>query len=86
MDEDSVSLSTYVERNQQGRMMWYFNDILIAAITGDHSKICTDDECGEIQRWTEVGSSDWISDHQKHHNHRLWKLYTNDPQQQIQHH
>ncbi|XP_051763310.1 uncharacterized protein LOC127519779 isoform X2 [Ctenopharyngodon idella] len=28
-------------------MMWYFNDTLIAEITGDQSKICTDDQCDE---------------------------------------
>ncbi|KAK7126516.1 hypothetical protein R3I94_017867 [Phoxinus phoxinus] len=27
--------------------MWYFNDILIAEITGDQSKICTDVQCEE---------------------------------------
>ncbi len=26
---------------------WYFNDIVITEITGDQSKICTDDQCDE---------------------------------------
>ncbi|KAL0161521.1 hypothetical protein M9458_045246, partial [Cirrhinus mrigala] len=28
-------------------MTWYFNDTLIAEITGDPSKICTDVQCKE---------------------------------------
>ncbi|KAL0161284.1 hypothetical protein M9458_045009, partial [Cirrhinus mrigala] len=27
--------------------MWYFSDTLIAEITGDQSKICTEDQCKE---------------------------------------
>uniref|UniRef100_A0A8C1QKB6 Immunoglobulin domain-containing protein n=1 Tax=Cyprinus carpio TaxID=7962 RepID=A0A8C1QKB6_CYPCA len=34
-------------KNTDDVMMWYFNDSLIAEITGDQSKICTDDECKE---------------------------------------
>ncbi|XP_016113125.1 uncharacterized protein [Sinocyclocheilus grahami] len=31
-------------------MRWYFNDILVDEITGDQSKICTDDQCKESFR------------------------------------
>uniref|UniRef100_A0A8C1KG93 Immunoglobulin domain-containing protein n=1 Tax=Cyprinus carpio TaxID=7962 RepID=A0A8C1KG93_CYPCA len=34
-------------KNTDDVMMWYFNNTLIAEITGDQSKICTDDECKE---------------------------------------
>uniref|UniRef100_A0A9J8C6Y5 Zgc:171490 n=1 Tax=Cyprinus carpio carpio TaxID=630221 RepID=A0A9J8C6Y5_CYPCA len=34
-------------KNTEDVMVWYFNDSLIAEITGDQSKICTDDECKE---------------------------------------
>ncbi len=44
---DSVTLHTDVKTNQQDRMTWYFNDIRIAQIRGDQSKICTDDQCKE---------------------------------------
>ncbi len=44
---DSVTLHTDVKTNQQDRMTWYFNDIRIAQIRGDQSKICTDDQCDE---------------------------------------
>ncbi|XP_026111832.1 uncharacterized protein LOC113089564 isoform X2 [Carassius auratus] len=47
MEGDSVTLYTDVKTNQQERIKWYFNDILIAEITGDQSKICTDDQCDE---------------------------------------
>ncbi|KAL1252196.1 hypothetical protein QQF64_019992, partial [Cirrhinus molitorella] len=45
MEGDSVTLHTGVETNQQDRIRWYFNDIRIAHITGDLSKICTDVQC-----------------------------------------
>uniref|UniRef100_A0A673IXW3 Immunoglobulin domain-containing protein n=1 Tax=Sinocyclocheilus rhinocerous TaxID=307959 RepID=A0A673IXW3_9TELE len=34
-------------KNPNDLKMWYFNDTLIAEITGDQSKICTDDQCDE---------------------------------------
>ncbi|XP_048035739.1 uncharacterized protein LOC125261174 [Megalobrama amblycephala] len=45
MEGDSVTLHTGVEKNQQDRMKWYFNDIRIAQINGDLSKTCTDVQC-----------------------------------------
>uniref|UniRef100_A0A8C2DDP1 Ig-like domain-containing protein n=1 Tax=Cyprinus carpio TaxID=7962 RepID=A0A8C2DDP1_CYPCA len=47
MERDSVTLHTGVKTNQQEEVAWYFNDTRIARITGDQSKICTDDECKE---------------------------------------
>ncbi|XP_058615772.1 uncharacterized protein LOC131529847 isoform X2 [Onychostoma macrolepis] len=47
MEGDSVTLHTDVKTNQQDRMTWYFNDIRIAQIRGNQSKICTDDQCKE---------------------------------------
>jgi len=44
---ESVTLDPGVIKNTNDSMMWYFNDILIAEITGDQSKICTDDQCKE---------------------------------------
>uniref|UniRef100_A0A8C2GN74 Immunoglobulin domain-containing protein n=1 Tax=Cyprinus carpio TaxID=7962 RepID=A0A8C2GN74_CYPCA len=44
---ESVSLDPGVVKNPDNVKMWYFNDILIAEITGDQSKICTDDQCKE---------------------------------------
>ncbi len=41
----SVTLSTGVIINPNDVMMWYFNDTLIAEVTGYQSKICTDDQC-----------------------------------------
>ncbi|CAM4660225.1 unnamed protein product [Leuciscus chuanchicus] len=43
----SVSLNTDVTTDQQGEIRWYYNDILIAEITGDQSKIFTDDQYDE---------------------------------------
>ncbi|XP_051763248.1 carcinoembryonic antigen-related cell adhesion molecule 1-like isoform X2 [Ctenopharyngodon idella] len=45
MEGDSVILHTGVETNQQEKIKWYFNDIRIAQITVDQSKICTDVQC-----------------------------------------
>uniref|UniRef100_A0A8C1P7J3 Ig-like domain-containing protein n=1 Tax=Cyprinus carpio TaxID=7962 RepID=A0A8C1P7J3_CYPCA len=45
MERDSVTLHTDVKINQQEEVAWYFNDTRIAQISGDLSKICTDDEC-----------------------------------------
>uniref|UniRef100_A0A8C2C462 Si:rp71-36a1.5 n=1 Tax=Cyprinus carpio TaxID=7962 RepID=A0A8C2C462_CYPCA len=47
MEGDSVTLNTDIKTNQEDRIKWYFNDIRIAWITGDQSKICTDAECPE---------------------------------------
>ncbi|XP_051764119.1 uncharacterized protein LOC127520216 [Ctenopharyngodon idella] len=44
---DSVTLNTSVETNQQEDIIWYFNNIRIAQITENQSKICTDDQCDE---------------------------------------
>ncbi len=42
---ESVTLASGVTENPNDVMMWYFNDTRIAEITGDQSKICTDDQC-----------------------------------------
>ncbi|KAF4094657.1 uncharacterized protein LOC131535734 isoform X2 [Onychostoma macrolepis] len=42
---ESVTLNPGEIKNLNGLMMWYFNDICVAEITGDQSKICTDDQC-----------------------------------------
>ncbi len=47
MEGDSVSLHTGVKTDQQHRIKWYYNNIRIAQITEDQSKICTDAECDE---------------------------------------
>ncbi|KAL1252180.1 hypothetical protein QQF64_019976, partial [Cirrhinus molitorella] len=47
MEEDSVTLHTGVTTNQQEKIRWYFNDIRIAHISGNQSKICTNDQCIE---------------------------------------
>ncbi|XDV24074.1 hypothetical protein PO909_028352, partial [Leuciscus waleckii] len=47
MEGDSVTLNSGVQTNQQDRVRWYYNDIRIAQITGDQSKICTDVQCNE---------------------------------------
>ncbi|XP_050951431.1 junctional adhesion molecule C-like [Labeo rohita] len=44
---ESVSLDAGVIKSPNDVMMWYFNDTLIAEITGDQSKICTDDQCNK---------------------------------------
>ncbi|XP_016349353.1 uncharacterized protein LOC107694226 [Sinocyclocheilus anshuiensis] len=43
MEGDSVTLKYLI--NQQEDIMWYFNNISIAEITGDQSKICTGIRC-----------------------------------------
>uniref|UniRef100_A0A671R780 Ig-like domain-containing protein n=2 Tax=Sinocyclocheilus anshuiensis TaxID=1608454 RepID=A0A671R780_9TELE len=45
MEGDSVTLNTGFETNQQEYIIWYFDDIRIALITGDLGKICTDVQC-----------------------------------------
>jgi len=44
---ESVTLDPGVIKNTNDVMIWYFNDILIAEITGDQSQICTDVQCKE---------------------------------------
>uniref|UniRef100_A0A8C1TBS3 Ig-like domain-containing protein n=1 Tax=Cyprinus carpio TaxID=7962 RepID=A0A8C1TBS3_CYPCA len=44
---DSLTLHTGVKTNQQEKIRWYFNDILIAEITGNLSKNCTNVRCKE---------------------------------------
>ncbi|XP_059425991.1 carcinoembryonic antigen-related cell adhesion molecule 3-like [Carassius carassius] len=44
---ESVTLDTYVIKKPTDVMRWYFNDSLIAEITGDQSKICSDVQCKE---------------------------------------
>ncbi|XP_058615684.1 uncharacterized protein LOC131529798 isoform X2 [Onychostoma macrolepis] len=44
---ESVPLDTPEVKNPDNVMTWYFNDTLIAEITGDQSEICRDDQCRE---------------------------------------
>ncbi|XP_048041430.1 uncharacterized protein LOC125265334 [Megalobrama amblycephala] len=44
---ESVTFDPGVIYKARGLMRWYFNDTLIAEITGDQSKICTDVQCDE---------------------------------------
>ncbi|XP_026121264.1 uncharacterized protein LOC113100985 [Carassius auratus] len=44
---ESVTLDPGETKSPNNVMTWYFNDILIAEITGDQSKICRDDQCDE---------------------------------------
>ncbi|XP_077081535.1 uncharacterized protein LOC143735289 [Siphateles boraxobius] len=44
---ESVTLDHGEVRKPSDVMTWYFNDILIAEITGDQSKMCTDVQCNE---------------------------------------
>ncbi|KTG34398.1 hypothetical protein cypCar_00035369 [Cyprinus carpio] len=45
VEKESVTLDPAVIKKQNDSMKWYFNDSLIAEITGDQNKICSDDEC-----------------------------------------
>ncbi|XP_058615506.1 uncharacterized protein LOC131529698 isoform X2 [Onychostoma macrolepis] len=45
MEGDSATLNTGVTTNQQEKMIWYFNTTRLAQISGDQSKICTDEKC-----------------------------------------
>uniref|UniRef100_A0A673HP26 Immunoglobulin domain-containing protein n=1 Tax=Sinocyclocheilus rhinocerous TaxID=307959 RepID=A0A673HP26_9TELE len=47
MEGEAVTLDPGVIKNPNDEMTWYFNETLIAEITGDQSKICTDDQCRE---------------------------------------
>ncbi|KTG43989.1 hypothetical protein cypCar_00046820, partial [Cyprinus carpio] len=42
---EAVTLDSRVIKKQDDLMTWHFNDILIAEITGDRRKICTDAQC-----------------------------------------
>ncbi len=42
---ESVTLVPGEIKNLNGLMTWYFKDILIAKITGDPKKTCTNDQC-----------------------------------------
>ncbi|XP_059425990.1 titin-like [Carassius carassius] len=44
---DSVTLDPGVIKKTNDLMTWYFNDICLAEVTGDQSKICTDVQCNE---------------------------------------
>ncbi|XP_058618023.1 uncharacterized protein LOC131531340 isoform X3 [Onychostoma macrolepis] len=46
-EEESFTLDPGETKNSNDVMTWYFTDILIAEITGDQSKICTDVQCKE---------------------------------------
>ncbi|XP_042612030.1 uncharacterized protein LOC122144875 [Cyprinus carpio] len=41
---ESVTLDPVVVKNPNDLMTWYFNDICIAVVNGDQSRICTDDQ------------------------------------------
>ncbi|XP_048042416.1 uncharacterized protein LOC125265894 [Megalobrama amblycephala] len=43
----SVTLDTYVIKNSNDSMTWYFNDTVITEITRDPNKICTVNQCDE---------------------------------------
>ncbi|XP_016115198.1 uncharacterized protein [Sinocyclocheilus grahami] len=47
MEGKAVTLDPGVIKNPNDEMTWYFNETLIAEITGDQRKICTDDQCKE---------------------------------------
>uniref|UniRef100_A0A8C1XLX5 Immunoglobulin domain-containing protein n=1 Tax=Cyprinus carpio TaxID=7962 RepID=A0A8C1XLX5_CYPCA len=47
VEGQSVTLDPGVTKNPNDVMTWHFKETLIAEITGDQSKICTDDECKE---------------------------------------
>ncbi|XP_051763264.1 matrix-remodeling-associated protein 5-like isoform X2 [Ctenopharyngodon idella] len=47
MEGESVTLDTGVIKTANHLIMWYFNDTLIAEITGDQSKICADEQCSK---------------------------------------
>jgi len=48
---ESFTFDPGVIRKPSDVMMWYYNDILIAEITGDQIQICTDDQCKERFRY-----------------------------------
>ncbi|XP_039538607.1 uncharacterized protein LOC120486572 isoform X2 [Pimephales promelas] len=46
-EEEPVTLDSGIIQKTIDLITWYFNDIVIAEITGDQSQICTDDQCKE---------------------------------------
>jgi len=44
---ESVTFDPPLARKPNDVIMWYFNDTLIAEITGDQSQICTDVQCNK---------------------------------------
>ncbi|XP_077081482.1 uncharacterized protein LOC143735253 isoform X2 [Siphateles boraxobius] len=44
---ESITFDPPVARKPNDLMTWYFNDIVVAEITGDLSDICTDVQCNE---------------------------------------
>ncbi|XDV23553.1 hypothetical protein PO909_028086 [Leuciscus waleckii] len=46
-EEEPVTLDPGVIKNTNDLITWFFNDILIAEISGDQSKTCTDVQCKE---------------------------------------
>ncbi|XP_051551327.1 uncharacterized protein LOC127439215 [Myxocyprinus asiaticus] len=47
MEGDSVTLLTGVIKTQDNKMVWSFNNIRIAKISGDPTKACTDVQCND---------------------------------------
>ncbi|XP_016113131.1 uncharacterized protein [Sinocyclocheilus grahami] len=47
VEGESVTLDPGVIKKTNDLMTWYFNDICIAEVSGDFSKICTDVQCNE---------------------------------------
>ncbi|KAL0149410.1 hypothetical protein M9458_055198 [Cirrhinus mrigala] len=50
MEGDSITLSTGITKQQRDKMLWYFNNTLIALINGESSKSCLYDGEGGIFR------------------------------------
>ncbi|XP_016123514.1 uncharacterized protein [Sinocyclocheilus grahami] len=50
MEGESVTLPSGVETNKQKKLRWYFNDILIAEISGDLGYRCTDVQCKDSDK------------------------------------
>ncbi len=48
---ESVTLDSGETRKPNYVMTWFFKDTLIAQITGDPNKTCTDDQCNETERF-----------------------------------
>ncbi|XP_052445345.1 uncharacterized protein LOC127987090 [Carassius gibelio] len=47
MNGESITLVSGEAKDKCYLMTWYYNDNLITEMTGDQSKICTDDQCKE---------------------------------------
>ncbi|KAG1928032.1 hypothetical protein F2P79_023860 [Pimephales promelas] len=71
IEGDSLNLQTGVNKIQEDDLiMWLCGDFCIAKLNISSQVISENNE--RFGRQTEAGSSDWISDHHKHQNHRLW--------------